>query len=225
MSKFYLASPFFNAEQLATVQAIEETFREANVDFFSPRLLDENKEGPINDQAAASIFRKDVHGIITCDSILANLDWKLPENQTVELIEKVGPEDGDEVTKAFLNIPDSGTVFEMGAGFMRTYLSIQFRRTAAFDPSAICRNCAEYLPGKWQGQLLEVADVLDTLAGLLKPMRTVIYTERPPGSNLNLMLTQGATGVVNGISELAAFLGKSGSPRWDSLKPWTGKHR
>jgi nucleoside 2-deoxyribosyltransferase len=224
VSKFYLASPFFNAEQLATVQAIEETFREANVDFFSPRLLDENKEGPINDAAAASIFRKDVHGIITCNAILANLDWKLPEGQAVALI-KENMEAHTGTAFAKLNIPDSGTVFEMGAGFMRTYLATQFRHTAAFDPAAICRNCAEYLPGKWQGQLLEVADVLDTLAGLLKPMRTVIYTERPADSNLNLMLTQGAHGVVRGLDELRAFLGKNGSPRWDDLKPWTGKHR
>jgi nucleoside 2-deoxyribosyltransferase len=223
--KFYLAGPFFNPAQVDLIKRLEDAFFAAGVDCFSPRSLDENKAGPIDRQAAASIFRKDVQGLLHCNAVLAVLDWKLPEGEHIRLCDGETGTPGHGFLSGPLNIPDSGTVFEMGFAWARTVLAQKYRKTEAFDPVAICEEAASTATGRRKSDLLDLAQMMRSVQYSLTPMDTVIYTERPAEAGLNLMLTQGAKGVINGIEQLKQFLGTSGEPDWDVLKPWTGKFR
>lgn len=74
--KVYIAGPFFNEQQLETVQKIEHILLRADIEFFSPR-----REGILlhMDKADAEsmydhIFRKNVEQLHECDTIVAIID-------------------------------------------------------------------------------------------------------------------------------------------------------
>lgn len=138
---WYLAGPFFNPEQLSLISSIETTFIDNGVPMFSPRLCDENKKKVLSNQDAATIFARNVDNILTCGCMLAVLDWKLSPRQKVMVVQDSGLpsalekdwgnpkvlEKGDimagTVIAPELNLPDTGTVFEMGAMFMKWLMS------------------------------------------------------------------------------------------------------
>jgi nucleoside 2-deoxyribosyltransferase len=107
--KIYLASPFFNAEQLAQVISIERLLQENGYSFFSPRTL--GKKPPISPQDAAYIFQKDTEELDASDVVLANLDYLLPELQCLAVCTE-GSWDG-----RGLRLPDTGVVFECGYAY------------------------------------------------------------------------------------------------------------
>lgn len=115
--KAYIAGPFFNPPQVELIQSIETAFCDTKVPFFSPRLQTGNKApGPITPERAAEIYAVNVETLRECDWVLAVLDWKLPEFHELRVykpsVQEFGPP---------LNLPDTGTVFEMGfaAALMR----------------------------------------------------------------------------------------------------------
>jgi nucleoside 2-deoxyribosyltransferase len=129
--RFYLAGPFFNPEQIELMQRIETEFVEACIPFFSPRMEQGNqKKGPIDAARAGEIYRNNVVNIHDCEAVLAVLDWKMPRNAFITLMTFSTKGEKDVFTRwamegsypkasfsgkgKSLQIPDSGTVFEMG---------------------------------------------------------------------------------------------------------------
>lgn len=112
---FYIAAPFFNPVQLQLVKDIELVLGHSGIEFFSPRLQAENeKRGPLSPEDAATIFRRNVDGIQAATHMLAVVDWKMPENQTVAVVTWTPALDKDISVSKYLNIPDSGVVWELG---------------------------------------------------------------------------------------------------------------
>ena len=82
--RFYIASPFFNEEELANVQILEGELEEAGHRFFSPRLggsskpFAEEKDPERRLELAAAIFKDNYEEIIMADIVLAVVDNRDP---------------------------------------------------------------------------------------------------------------------------------------------------
>lgn len=86
--KIYLAGPFFNDTQLATIELIEKELNRYNLDYFSPRKGGGKIEHlPIKEKMKESkrIYKSNIDAIMKCDILLAVIDGR-----------------------------DTGTIFEMG---------------------------------------------------------------------------------------------------------------
>lgn len=154
--KVYIAGPFFNGAQLAIIQQIEEVLMDRQYPFFSPRLQPANVgPGQITPELADKILRTNIENIDDCDVLLAVLDWTMPEHQHLYILGHPmtsgytydyasqaagGPLDTSAVRGKHiagpLNIPDSGTVFEMGYAFAKLgHGSFQIFGVTARGPS------------------------------------------------------------------------------------------
>lgn len=118
---FYLAGPFFNPAQVELIRKIEVAFCDAGVAFFSPRLTGENAKKVLTDEDAAAIYGNNLIGMESCSHMLAVLDWVMPESKKIFVcdLKDLGGEIQGCTNYAVpvgnaLNIPDAGTVFEMG---------------------------------------------------------------------------------------------------------------
>ncbi len=116
--QIYIAGPFFNPAQIKIIDEIETVFRSANVhgpSAFSPRLANPTAEGTkITSELAKKIFWENVESIRECDALIAVLDYAFPVGQRL-MLSKRSPEGF--VGLDPLNLPDSGTVWEMGMAF------------------------------------------------------------------------------------------------------------
>lgn len=118
---FYLAAPFFNAAQISLVEQIEQAFAASGVDLISPRLQVSNK-GVLTSDKAEIIFQRNMEDLSCCRYVLAVVDWKMPPEESVSAFRRTkGRTTTGEASFSVepvglpLNLPDSGTVFEMGA--------------------------------------------------------------------------------------------------------------
>lgn len=112
-TKWYLAGPFFNSEQIKIMERIEAAFKELNVAFFSPREQHGCVTQPVpidNREMAEVVFKKNYEQILECTHMLAVLDYALPAGDSVAMV------NGGNIEK-FLSLPDTGTVWEMGVAY------------------------------------------------------------------------------------------------------------
>ena len=70
-TKVYLASPFFNDEELENVKRAEKILVNKGFDLFSPRKIEVDKERYSNDIWANKIFEKDREAIKSSDVVVA----------------------------------------------------------------------------------------------------------------------------------------------------------
>lgn len=124
----YLAAPFFNNEQVELVKKVEEHFQEfaLGINVFSPRLQHGNTVGPIrNREHAKQVFDKNFDAICGAQSMLAIIDWLMPPNKEIRTIhaDTIKPGIVEDKVAAIsgpaLNLPDTGTVWEMGAAYVQ----------------------------------------------------------------------------------------------------------
>lgn len=88
--KAYVAGPFFNDDQVKSMERLEDVLKKAHVKMFRPRFdagQIKNMKNATN-QDLKDVFNEDIHGIDDCDFIIANLTYK-----------------------------DTGTAFELGYAF------------------------------------------------------------------------------------------------------------
>lgn len=113
-TRIYLAGPFFNAAQIELIKNVETILEMANIPHFSPRKLGLNSNPsstkPTPEQAA-NIFKADYQEICRSTHVLAVVDWALPVGQSIHCCFDDGRRGPS------LNIPDSGTVWEMGCAY------------------------------------------------------------------------------------------------------------
>ena len=111
-TRYYLASPFFNDAQLQSVGRLESIFAACGVRVYSP--VTANPGIKIRSAAQAeSVFRDNLQGLAACSHMLACVDWlHAPGEYTARIYHAPGRKIADEVAR--LNLPDAGTVWEMG---------------------------------------------------------------------------------------------------------------
>lgn len=121
----YIAAPFFNPPQLELVKQIEDTFSSQERWAFSPRLQHGEKPTKIKSkQDANKIFFENYRAIEACSYMVAVVDWLLPEERELRLVNKSkyhitqpGQQSIFFAESPPLNLPDAGTVWEMGVAF------------------------------------------------------------------------------------------------------------
>lgn len=129
----YIAAPFFNEPQNDLVDRIETLFDGHGITYFSPRKLGKQKIDSA--ETAREVFLADVVAIDECRFLLAVLDWILPSNQYTAVMKRSHSletlaRDSDAIPTQMeirttdqalceINIPDAGTVFEMGYAYAR----------------------------------------------------------------------------------------------------------
>lgn len=177
--KIYLAGPFFNEVQVTELIKIENVFEDRRIQIYSPRLHSGSHrmtpEQRKNRSNWDSVYRSNIDAMHSCDIMLAILDYQLPKGREVHVVDNydgytINPITGHEMVDSLikLQIPDTGTVFEMG------YFN-----------------------------------------ALQKPV--IGYVSQMPKS-MNLMLTHGVHGVVEGAKNLLKFL-TPGTPNYPDS--WT----
>lgn len=72
--KFYIASPFFNEEELTHVKDIEQVLQEGGHQMFSPRQNQLPEFEFASFEWRTNVFRNDINHIKWCDALIAILD-------------------------------------------------------------------------------------------------------------------------------------------------------
>jgi len=75
--KVYIASPFFNEQELSLVKNIESELSNADIQFFSPRLeggIIKNMTKEEKEKSIKSIYQMNVDGIDESDAVIAVID-------------------------------------------------------------------------------------------------------------------------------------------------------
>lgn len=158
--KFYLAGPFFNQPQIELIAAIELLMVDQCVPCFSPRQQHQRLTVPVEQRStvdttiktaeqARKVFHCNVDNIDDCTHMLAVVDWLLLDKQEVRQVD-VGMGDimnGDSSVSLIsksgpLNLPDSGTVWEMGYAYSLKIPIILFR-TKETKLNVMLTQCAE----------------------------------------------------------------------------------
>lgn len=146
VNKFYLAAPFFNPAQQSLCTDIEVMFADHGVALFSPRQHKANSSHQkLTTSDALDIFACNVENIDDATHMLAVVDWLLPENQQIRLLEQVVPGNfAYPVMKSdALQIPDAGTVWEMGYAFARNKPLIMFTTRQNMPMNIMLSQCCQ----------------------------------------------------------------------------------
>lgn len=126
MERFYIAGPFFNPQQVAVIQMIEDALDQNGFPYFSPRKQhrgDRSLPPPKIDspERAKEVYDMNVWEMRHAGAIIFVLDWLLPPMHELRVMESVqiGTIQDEKlyemhVRSPALNIPDTGTVFELG---------------------------------------------------------------------------------------------------------------
>jgi nucleoside 2-deoxyribosyltransferase len=116
--KVYIAGPFFNPAQTAIIQTIEDACNEFGYPFYSPRQhsgsADMTAAERKNPNCWDKVFASNEAGIYSCTIMIAVLEYALPQDQYICSLHR------DEDFRCgfrhiMIELPDSGTVWEMGA--------------------------------------------------------------------------------------------------------------
>ena len=75
MKKVYIASPFFNEEQLERVKYIERLLKRYNIEYFSPRI-DTRVKPDSTDEERKRAFADNIDAIKNCEYIIVVTDGK-----------------------------------------------------------------------------------------------------------------------------------------------------
>jgi len=111
--QIYLAGPFFNPPQKDAAELIANLCVSHCQKYFSPLL---SGGGPLKSpEHAAEVFASNVREIRRSKVVLAQLEWLMPPNREIRVVGissmvKIPPT----LESPPLNIPDSGTVWEVG---------------------------------------------------------------------------------------------------------------
>ena len=113
----YLGGPFFNPKQVEVAKKMIELCKKYEVDYFAP--LEQDSAVIKDEKQAKEVFDNNINNIDQCTILLAQLEWLMPEGQELRVIEDHGEVVQNILLKSPpLNLPDTGTVFEMGAAYL-----------------------------------------------------------------------------------------------------------
>jgi len=150
MKKMYLAGPFFNSAQVELMATIEGAVAAAGFKAFSPRLHARQLGKGATPEQQRDTFDDDLVGLQEAGVVLAVLDWKLPDTERV-LKEYWTNREGKLAWRSsedtILNIPDSGTVWEMGYAFSRNIPVVGFTENPRAVNLMLMQSCLGVVVG------------------------------------------------------------------------------
>ena len=166
----YNAGPFFNTEQVTAMEMLEKLEAQEGLDFFAPRLSPESDMIRNGDRSAATFqrtFERDVEEIGKATVMIAMLDWLMPPEEEVRIIrhEGVPGKPGyHQQLSAPLNVPDSGTVFELGLAYSANLpvVGVRFDRERPLN-LMLSESC--FMMCKNWGQLKDALEMLSGWTG------------------------------------------------------------
>ena len=116
--KSYLAGPFFNPPQKDRISELERLLERVGCNYFSPMTHGGVIKPGDDPRVLDETFAMDHSEIERCDFMLVNLDFLLPTNTKLCLIEQRGDITGAPVhVIKQLYLSDPGSVWEMGAAY------------------------------------------------------------------------------------------------------------
>lgn len=138
----FIASPLFNPEQIEIIKTIETLLEVNGFDFYSARLhsgsADMTLEQRKDIRAWDPVFKSNEEGLNSCQTMIAVLEYALPEGQRLSLVEDVpgydtgiGEREGFLKEHVSLELPDAGTVWECGYHRAQGKLVFGFHRDTA----------------------------------------------------------------------------------------------
>jgi nucleoside 2-deoxyribosyltransferase len=128
LKRVYLAGPFFNEKQIELIEKVETLLHAWNIQHFSPRKMTLNGNPTTSKptpESAKQIFKNDYHEICNSTHVIAVIDWALMPSTSLRIIkdssmvtdEHVHGESRATILSGPIQIPDSGTVWEMGCAY------------------------------------------------------------------------------------------------------------
>jgi nucleoside 2-deoxyribosyltransferase len=158
---YYLAGPFFNEVQAGCAHWIADQCKIRGQLYYAPVELGFVKVN--SSQDASRIVSSNIESILASRVVLAHIDWLLPAPNEVRV---VAPDQGDrpgsfDARSKTLNIPDSGTVWEMGfaRGWNIPVVAYTLSRNRKVNVM-LTETCSGFLVGKE-----EILDFLDLNPG------------------------------------------------------------
>lgn len=186
----YLAGPFFNPAQTELIADLEITLESRDFPYYSPRIHSGShllSEDARRDPAAwQPVFQKNYEALLTCGVLLAVTQYAMPRDHKLAICKQEGMGFADAPyhllpIKTGLEIPDSGTVWEIGAVYM---LNMMRQSVMTEDPRG-----------------------LNPVWVLNQPPTTVVgYHGGPPSNSVNLMLNKSLDHFLVGHEALSDFL-------------------
>lgn len=145
----YIAGPFFNERQISLIEEIEGVLETNGVDYFSPRMSEGSAElrelGPSR-KRLRTIFENNIEQMNGATLCIAVLDWLCPEGEEIRTVHFSGTEGDSTRHGPSLNIPDSGTAFEIGYLFAQKIPVWGYSAREGFKPNLmLTETCAGQL--------------------------------------------------------------------------------
>lgn len=207
--QIYLAGPFFNGPQHEAAIRIANLCAHYGVKYFSPLLAG---GGPIKSpEHAAEVYSRNCRELNVSAVVLAQLEWLMEPDRQVRVVDPIGPTSGIFASPP-LNIPDSGTVWELGyaaclkeirLGGYKEELEKNPRKCECRIGSFTCGFCMEAAAVR-DGHTTAEKQRRDKELQAVRPL-VVAYTTAPQGT-LNLMLARSCDAYLDGWPAVNDFL-------------------
>lgn len=113
----FIAAPLFNAPQIELIQEIEYAVSDSNKTFYSARLHSGSDTMTAEEKKIMSnwdpVFQSNVDGLNAAELMIAVLEYPMPDD-TALLLWRDSKEKPGEALVTNVQLPDAGTVWEMG---------------------------------------------------------------------------------------------------------------
>lgn len=153
----YNAGPFFNPEQEQAMMRLETLEDGLGLAHFDPRKGPESRtaaEHGMTASLAEGIFLRNMRELERCTVIAALLDWRLEPDHVACLLAP-----GEEAR--LLNVPDTGTVFELGYAFRLGKPVVGFREDKEKPLNVMLSRACWAVCHDWE----HLTAIMETLAG------------------------------------------------------------
>lgn len=178
MYDFYLAAPFFNDQQIELVKRIETIAASLFLRCFSPRLEGPSLKPGASQNDRAHVANVNQRGIQQSEFVLAVLDYLLPADQSLMVVKHPDLDLLHIRPVMPVNIPDTGTVWEMGkaSGMEKAVIGFKLEAKGVMNVM-LAQTCAGMLYGLDElAEFLHVVHKEDLYAALklLKPWQGAV---------------------------------------------------
>lgn len=118
--KIYIAGPLFNQQQVAILEQIETILTETNHTYYSPRLDSGSDKLTPEDKKVfenwTPVFKSNEQALWECDAMIAVVEYAMSDDTQLGIAADVQQGEGwcDVSSFTQVELPDSGTVWEMG---------------------------------------------------------------------------------------------------------------
>lgn len=228
----YLAAPFFNVTQQSLVSSLETILDNMSWPYFSPRQKQAKNRDPSNPEHAREIFDINVLGLRSCDTVLAVVDFALPQNIEMHVVKRTVHLSKEQQALCLNVLADtfvermpinSGGVDALTGEIIEPAKRMSCQHSV-IPPNFIAHHFAGPIYTPDTGVVWEVGYAY--ALGI-----PVVLFARSEKSKVNVMLSHAARGVCYGSHRLIDFLNTDipcagdltgRAFNWDVLEQWKG---